>query len=131
MFCRILSSKECLLPLLPSLVLLLQKSSSTSEFCLVLPFRIFLGHFSSHYCSNVCFGARLSVLSLQRKTLSPACPQCVCVTPMYHWYISESMACPRGSGVAKAEVSLLNAGRGHLELPGECGDHGDGAVTCS
>ena len=106
-----------LCPLLPSLVLLFQKSSLTSQL-LRFPFGASPDHFTSHCCSTVCSGARLWI-PLLRKIRSPACPQSS-VTPMCHWSSSELMACPRGPGAAKPCVSLLKAGGGQ-ELWGECG----------
>lgn len=60
-------SEESQHPLLPNIVIsLVQNLSLASQFCSVLPFVISPGHFASHYCSAVCFGARLSALPAQK-----------------------------------------------------------------
>lgn len=64
---------------------------------------------------------------LQRKTsLSLSWP---CVTPACHWYVSEF---PAGTPevVARAWVSLPNAGRDHVQLPGEYGDCAEMGRSC-
>lgn len=66
---------------------------------LMLPFGAPLGHFTGHYCSSVCFGARLSVSPAQKDAF-PSLSTVMC-NPRCHWSISESMACPRGPGVPK------------------------------
>lgn len=73
---------------------------------LMLPSGASLGHFTVHYCSSVCVGARMSVSPAQKDAFCSLFT--VMRNPRCHWSISESLACPRGPGVAKARVSLRN-----------------------
>lgn len=66
----------------------------------MIPFGIFLDHFTSHYCSNVCFGARLSVPLCRERSFpqlvhSYVSPQYVTGTSQNPWHVPEVLGWPK------------------------------------